>query len=139
MDPQGNLVIPYMYQGLSHFEKGISVVCKLVGSQKQFGIINKNNDIILPFFKYELFDVVRNVWEKDKKICFADFNLLLVAQKYAEAQAFLTTILHFQTEKYTEYVDLTSDDIQIIRSLIDASHKTGKKLLPLLTQIEELM
>jgi hypothetical protein len=139
MDTQGNLVIPYMYHGMAHFENGLSCICKMDGSKKEFGLINKNNDIILPFFKYEFFDVVRKVWEKNKKIVFDDFKPFLENQDFLQVQAFLTTIHHFQTEKYTTYFDLTKDDIEKIYLLIDPNHKVGKKLLPLLVEIEKMI
>ena len=139
MDAAGNLVIPYQYHGMAHFKDGLSTICKKVGSKKQFGIINKNNDIILPFLKYEYFDLVQKIWEKNKKIVFGDFKPFLENAQYAEAEAFLSTIHHFQLEKYIDYIGITSDDIAIARSLIDAKHRIGKKLLPILVEIENLL
>ncbi len=140
MDATGKLVIPHLYHGMAHFDKnGFSCICKKAGSQKHFGIINKNKDIILPFFKYEHFDLVRKAWEANKKIVFNDFKPFLENQEYTEAQAFLATIHHFQIEKYTTYFDLATAEIAQIRSLIDEKHRIGKKLLPLLVEIEKIL
>jgi hypothetical protein len=139
MDTQGNLVIPYMYHGMAHFENGFSNICKINGSKKEFGVINKNNDIILPFFNFEFYKAIEIVWKKNKKIVFDDIKPFLESQNWLQVNAFLTTILHFQTEKYTAYFDLTKNDIEKIDLLIDPNHKVGKKLLPLLADIKQLM
>ncbi len=137
MDAAGNLVIPHLYHGMAHFTNGFSVICKKIGSKQVFGIINKNNDIILPFFKYEFFAPVSKIWEKNKKIVFDDFKTFLENQDYAQVEAFLSTILHFQTEKYSPYFEITNNDIEIMRTLIDEKHRIGKKLLPILAEIEK--
>ena len=54
-------------------------------------------------------------------------------------EAFLSTIHHFQIEKYTTYFDITTNDIAIARSLIDEKHRIGKKLLPILVEIEKFI
>ena len=49
IDKNGKTVIPFMYGAADCFHRGSSIVGKLVGGQARYGMINKNNTLLLPF------------------------------------------------------------------------------------------
>ena len=60
IDKNGNTVIPFVYDWADRFHNGSAIVGKIVGGECKYGMINKQNSVILPL-EYEYGEYAGNI------------------------------------------------------------------------------